>query len=63
MCDTCGCSITPANAHLVRKDGSLEHTSDGKATIEVLASLLHENDHMAAHNREHMERHGVLAIS
>ena len=63
MCDTCGCSITPANAHLVRKDGSLEHTSDGKATIEVLASLLHENDHMAAHNREHMERHGVLAIN
>jgi len=63
MCDTCGCSITPANAHLVQKDGSLEHTSDGKATVEVLASLLHENDHMAAHNREHMERHGVLAIN
>ena len=63
MCDTCGCSITPANAHLVQKDGSLEHTSDGKATVEVLASLLHENDHVAAHNREHMERHGVLAIN
>jgi hydrogenase nickel incorporation protein HypB len=53
MCDTCGCSITPANAHLVQKDGSLERTSDGKASIEVLTSLLHENDHVAAHNREH----------
>jgi hydrogenase nickel incorporation protein HypB len=63
MCDTCGCSITPANAHLVQKDGSLERTSDGKASIEVLTSLLHENDHVAAHNREHMDRHGVLAIN
>ena len=31
MCDTCGCSITPANAHLVQKDGKLEHTSEGRA--------------------------------
>ena len=63
MCDTCGCSITPANAHLVQAEGKLEHSSDGRATVEVLASLLHENDHVAAHNREHMERHGVLAIN
>ena len=63
MCDTCGCSITPANAHLVQAEGKLEHSSDGRATVEVLASLLHENDHVAAHNREHMDRHGVLAIN
>ena len=63
MCDTCGCSITPANAHLVKADGKLERTSGGKASIEVLAGLLHENDHQAAHNREHFERHGVLALN
>ena len=63
MCDTCGCSITPANAHLVQAKGPLEHTSDGKASVEVLTSLLHENDHQAAHNREHMDRHGVLAVN
>jgi hydrogenase nickel incorporation protein HypB len=63
MCDTCGCSITPANAHLVQTSGKLEHTSDGKASVEVLTSLLHENDHQAKHNREHMDRHGVLAIN
>jgi hydrogenase nickel incorporation protein HypB len=63
MCDTCGCSITPANAHLVQAEGRLEHTSGGKASIEVLTGLLHENDHQAAHNREHMDRHGVLAVN
>ena len=63
MCDTCGCSITPANAHLVKAEGKLERTSDGRASIEVLAGLLHENDHQAGHNREHFERHGVLAIN
>jgi len=63
MCDTCGCTITPANAHLVQAHGKLEHTADGKATVEVLASLLHENDHQAAHNREHFDRHGVLTLN
>ena len=63
MCDTCGCSITPANAHLVQEHGKLERTAEGKASVEVLANLLHENDHQAEHNREHFERHGVLAVN
>ncbi len=63
MCDTCGCSITPANIHLVKADGKLEHTSGGRASVEVLTSLLHENDHQAGHNREHFDRHGVLALN
>jgi hydrogenase nickel incorporation protein HypB len=63
MCDTCGCSITPANAHLVKAEGKLEQTAGGKASIEVLAGLLHENDHQAGHNREHFNRHGVLAVN
>lgn len=52
MCDTCGCNVTPGNAHLV-----------DKTTVDVLTNLLHENDHVAAHNREHFERHGVLAVN
>jgi hydrogenase nickel incorporation protein HypB len=63
MCETCGCTITPANAHLVQAQGKLERTADGKASVEVLAGLLHENDHQAGHNREHFNRHGVLAIN
>jgi hydrogenase nickel incorporation protein HypB len=63
MCETCGCTITPANAHLVKAGGKLAHTAEGRATVEVLASLLHENDHQAAHNREHFDHHGVLAVN
>jgi hydrogenase nickel incorporation protein HypB len=63
MCDTCGCNITPGNVHLVEGEGRLAHTADGKAAIEVLQGLLHENDHQAAHNRDHFDRHGTLAIN
>jgi hydrogenase nickel incorporation protein HypB len=63
MCETCGCTITPGNAHLVKPEGRLERTAEGRATVEVLTSLLHENDHQAAHNREHFDRHGVLALN
>ncbi len=63
MCDTCGCNITPGNEHLVRADGKLAHSEDGRAAVTVLKSLLSENDHQAAHNREHFDRHGVLALN
>lgn len=63
MCETCGCTITPGNAHLVAESGPLHHTSSGKASVEVLTGLLHENDHQAAHNREHFARHDVLAVN
>jgi hydrogenase nickel incorporation protein HypB len=63
MCDTCGCNVTPGNEHLVAEGGRLAHTSHGNESVEVLQGLLHANDHQAAHNREHFERHGVLAIN
>ena len=63
MCDTCGCNITSGNKHLLEGEGRLAKTADGKKAVEVLQSLLHENDHQAKHNREHFDRHGVLAIN
>jgi len=63
MCDTCGCNVTPGNEHLVKTGGHLAHTSSGSESIEVLQGLLHANDHQARHNREHFERHSVLAIN
>jgi hydrogenase nickel incorporation protein HypB len=63
MCDTCGCNITDGNAHLVRPGGKLSLTASGNEAVSVLRSLLHENDHAAAHNRSHFDRHGVLAIN
>jgi len=63
MCDTCGCNITPGNEHLIRADGKLAETPDGRAAVTVLESLLAENDHQAAHNRGHFDAHGVLAVN
>lgn len=63
MCDTCGCNVTQGNSHLIEADGKLSHTQDGKRSIEVLHGLLDENDRQAAHNREHLDKYGVLTIN
>ena len=63
MCDTCGCNITDSNRHLIEGDGKLAQTESGKEAISVLQGLLSENDRTAAHNREHFDRHGVLAVN
>jgi hydrogenase nickel incorporation protein HypB len=58
MCKTCGCSITPGNAHLHG------HQSGGHSVvIDVLQDLLAANNQVATHNREHFDEHGVLAIN
>ena len=63
MCDTCGCNVTHGNEHLLRAGGHLEQTQSGNESVEVLKGLLDANDHQALHNREHFDRHGVLAIN
>ncbi len=63
MCDTCGCNVTPGNAHLLKPGGRLSRTENGHEAVSVLHGLLQANDHTAAHNRQHFERHGVLAIN
>ncbi|MEJ2575845.1 MAG: hydrogenase nickel incorporation protein HypB [Gammaproteobacteria bacterium] len=63
MCDTCGCNVTAGNRHLVEAEGKLARTESGREAVAVLQGLLSENDHVAAHNREHFDRHGVLAVN
>ncbi|TCT21931.1 hydrogenase nickel incorporation protein HypB [Thiobaca trueperi] len=63
MCNTCGCNITPGNEHLVQGDGKHALTEDGRAAVAVLKGLLTENDHEAAHNREHFDRYALLALN
>jgi len=63
MCETCGCNVTPGNEHLVAAGGHLATTTSGNESVEVLKGLLDANDHQAAHNREHFQRHNVLAIN
>jgi hydrogenase nickel incorporation protein HypB len=63
MCDSCGCSITGGNPARVVPDGRTVHTEEARAEITLAADLLAKNDHQAMHNREHFERHGVLALN
>ncbi|MGB1110501.1 MAG: hydrogenase nickel incorporation protein HypB, partial [Gammaproteobacteria bacterium] len=63
MCDTCGCNVTHGNRHLVEAGGKHATTETGREAVTVLQNLLSENDHTAAHNREHFDRHGVLALN
>jgi hydrogenase nickel incorporation protein HypB len=63
MCDTCGCNVTHGNAHLVQPGGKFSKTEGGHEAVSVLRNLLHANDHTATHNRQHFDRHGVLAIN
>ena len=63
MCNTCGCNITPGNEHLVQGDGKHALTENGRAAVAVLKGLLTENDHEAAHNREHFDRYALLALN
>lgn len=63
MCDTCGCNVTDGNRHLLAEGGALAHTGSGNESVEVLKGLLDANDHEAAHNRQHFDKHGVVAIN
>lgn len=63
MCDTCGCNVTKGNQFRIAAGGHLHKTAAGNESIEVLQSLLHANDVQAHHNREHFQRHGVLAVN
>jgi len=61
MCRDCGCSLGPSatRAPLAAPKGVA-----GKIeTIEVITAILGENDRVAAHNREHFDGHGVLALN
>ena len=61
MCRDCGCSLGPTAA---RAPLAPHPAPAGKLeTIEVITAILNENDRVAAHNREHFDAHGVLAVN
>jgi len=74
MCNTCGCNVTDANRHLLDEHADHDHhhhhdhhhgepPTAAAGTVAVLKRLLDANDHEAAHNREHFDEYGVLAIN
>ena len=58
MCNTCGCSITPANRPPV-----LTTKAKGITTVSVLQNLLAQNNRQAEHNRSHFDAAKVLVIN
>jgi hydrogenase nickel incorporation protein HypB len=58
MCNTCGCNVTPGNAHIAQ-----QKDTNGASALTVLENLLTANDQTAAHNRAHFDEHGVLAVN
>ncbi len=63
MCKDCGCSITDGHHHDHHHELHTNPQLSDAKTIEVITKILDKNDHEAAHNREHFDRHGVLAIN
>jgi hydrogenase nickel incorporation protein HypB len=51
MCDVCGCA------------GGTDHVHVGGKRIDVMQSLLHDNNHQAAHNRSHFDAAGVFVVN
>ena len=76
MCTDCGCSITESvvahshdeHGHSHEHQKAHEHLQhnpqlNDKKTIDVIKKILDKNDHEAGHNRNHFDKHGVLAIN
>ncbi len=68
MCRDCGCSITEHHHHHDSHTHSHSIVHDNpqlndSKTIEVIDKILAKNDHEAEHNREHFNKHNVLAIN
>ena len=64
MCDVCGCAGGADHFHVAEGIASTPVVFVKTARqIEVMQSLLHGNDHQAAHNRAHFAAAGVLVVN
>jgi len=55
MCTECGCGLPDKPTHT--------HETTNKKEVEVFKKILEKNDLQAEHNREHFDRHGIVAIN
>lgn len=62
MCGTCGCAMPHDHDHDALHHDARVPGAPSEA-VAVLGRLLDANDREAAHNREHLDDHGVLAIN
>ena len=62
MCQMCGCGL--AGHENAAHSATAHPTHDsGHEHLAVLTNVLARNDEAAAHNRAHLDMHGVLAIN
>lgn len=59
MCETCGCAVNTKPTRVDGKPGPVVEQRE----LAILTGILADNDHVARHNREHFDAHGVLAIN
>ena len=61
MCEHCGCAITDSGAAgAAAAHPEADHSSE---SVSMVRHLLAQNDRLAAHNREHFDSYGVLAVN
>ena len=63
MFQDCGCAAPSSSVRLATHDGVVTVKAAAQVTVDVLRHILQENDHEAAHNRDHLHAHGVLAVN
>ncbi len=63
MCDSCGCATTSHHHQVAAAGGAVRPGAVERTSIDLVTRLLRENDHVAAHNRQHFDRYGVLAVN
>ncbi len=62
MCDSCGCS-QPDDAVTISRPGTNEEKPAEGRVIQVQEDILGKNNHLAQHNREHLEKKRILALN
>jgi hydrogenase nickel incorporation protein HypB len=62
MCQECGCSVGGKEGIREEHIHNNPQLNDAK-TVSVIRKILDKNDHEAEHNREHLERKGILGIN
>jgi len=63
MCEQCGCAATPDTIRVADHRGTVSARHVSQKSIDLVTGILRENDREAAHNREHLDGHGVLAVN
>jgi hydrogenase nickel incorporation protein HypB len=63
MCEQCGCAATPEFIRASDHAGAIAAKPVKPRSVEILTGILNDNDREAAHNREHLDGHRVLAVN